>query len=444
MEATAATVPKRRRMRRLQRMPLVSPRQWWRRMALWLGAVLVGLVAILFAKLADHAGGLFLSITGRWPWAALVVSPLCFGAAAWLTRRVFPGAQGSGIPQVIATLHMDDPAMISRVLSARIALGKVLLTLLGLCGGASIGREGPTVQVGASIMQAIGQRLRLPRIEAQRAMILAGGAAGVAAAFNTPLAGIVFAIEELSHSYESRTSGTVLTAVVIGGVVSLALVGNYAYFGVTSVELPIGLGWVAVLVCAVVGGLAGGGFSWALIRASAGLPGAFGRFVARRPVIFAASCGLAVAVIGLLSGGATYGTGYAQAAGLVAGEHQMPPSYVVSKFLATVVSYCSGIPGGIFAPSLSVGAALGGAISGLLPSAPAGAVVLLGMVAYFSGVVQAPITAAVIVMEMTSNQSLLIPLMATAFLATGVSKLVCRRPFYGALAMRFSRAMASH
>ncbi|UPG71759.1 chloride channel protein [Roseomonas gilardii subsp. gilardii] len=432
---------RRRYFRRLRRLPLVSPRLWLRRMVFWFGAVLVGLVAIGFAALADRAGAGFRQLVTHWPLLALLVSPACFALASYLTRTVFPGAQGSGIPQVIATLHMDDPKLISQVLSLRIAVGKVLLTLLGLLGGGSIGREGPTVQVGASIMQALAQRLHLPRPETRRAMVLAGGAAGVAAAFNTPLAGIVFAIEELSHSYEGRTSGNVLTAVVIGGVVSLALVGNYTYFGVTQVDLPIGAAWAAVPLCAILGGLCGGAFSWMLVRASRGLPGLAGRFLMRHPVGFAALCGLVVALIGLASGGLTYGTGYAQARGLIEGETSLPASYFAAKLLATVVSYCSGIPGGIFAPSLSVGAGFGATLAELLPVAPLGAMVLLGMVAYFSGVVQAPITAAVIVMEMTDGQNMIIPLMATSFIATGASRLICRRPLYGALARRFLHAV---
>jgi H+/Cl- antiporter ClcA len=116
----------------------------------------------------------------------------------------------------------------------------------------------------------------------------------------------------------------------------------------------------------------------------------------------------------------------------------LPASYGVLKFLATVISYVSGIPGGLFAPSLSVGAALGQGLSHLLPAAPAGAVVLLGMVGYFSGVVQAPITSAVIVMEMTDDQRVTVPLLATSFLAFGVSRLICHRPLYTALAHRFA------
>src|ERR1700759_1038664 len=154
--------------------------------------------------------------------------------------------------------------MVDRVLSLRIAVGKVILTLLGLLCGASIGREGPTVQVGASIMNRIAAALRLPRIEAQHAFVLAGGAAGVAAAFNTPLAGIVFAIEELAHSFQARTSGTVFTAVIIAGATTLGLVGNYTYFGQTAAVLSNQAAMIAVVLCSVSGGLAGGLFSQSL------------------------------------------------------------------------------------------------------------------------------------------------------------------------------------
>jgi H+/Cl- antiporter ClcA len=419
---------------------LISPRLWRRRIIFWAGAVVVAAVAIGFATLADRASALFVHLQAPHPWIAFLICPAGLVASFLLTRHVFPGAQGSGIPQVIAAQHMTDREAIARVLSLRVAIGKVGLTLLGLACGASIGREGPTVQVGAAIMHALGRMLRLPRPDLERALVLAGGAAGVAAAFNTPLAGVVFAIEELSHAFESRTSGVVLTAVIIGGITTLALVGNYSYFGHTSAVLDFGRGWIAVVLCSLAGGLAGGLFSSALVRFASGLPGALGRALVRYPVVFAAVCGLAIALFGVLSGGQTYGTGYAQARSMVEGYTTLPASYAVLKFAATVVSYVSGIPGGIFAPSLSVGAAIGQILSHLLPLAPSGAVVLLGMVAYFSGVVQAPITATVIVMEMTDNQGMTIPLLATAFLAFGVSRLVCRRPIYAALARRFLAA----
>jgi H+/Cl- antiporter ClcA len=430
----------RSRIRRLRRSPLVSPRQWARQVVFWSGAVLVAAVAIGFAALANDATDLFVRFQAPRPWVAFIVCPAGLIASFLLTRHVFPGAQGSGIPQVIAAQHMTDRAAIARVLSPRIAIGKIALTLLGLVCGASIGREGPTVQVGAAIMHALGRLLRLPRLELERALVLAGGAAGVAAAFNTPLAGVMFAIEELSHSFESRTSGTVLTAVIVAGFTTLALAGNYTYFGHTAAELDLWPAFIAVPLCSIAGGLSGGLFSAALIRAAHGLPGRVGKLLTRYPVVFAGLCGLGIAAIGYASGGQTYGTGYVQARGMVEATQHLPGSYVALKFAATVISYISGIPGGLFAPSLSVGAALGSWLAHFMPSAPEGAIVLLGMVAYFSGVVQAPITATIIVMEMADNQRVTIPLLATAFLAFGVSRLVCRRPIYGALARRFLEA----
>jgi H+/Cl- antiporter ClcA len=429
------------RLRRLRRMPLVSPRLWLRRGMFWAGAVFVSLAAIVFARGADAASMMFEQLIAWHPWAVLVVAPAGLAVSVLMTRRYFPGAQGSGIPQVIAAIHLADPAVVARVLSARIAVGKVLLTLLGLLCGASIGREGPTVQVGASIMHAMGRLLRLPRPELERALVLAGGAAGVSAAFNTPLAGIVFAIEELSHSFEVRASGTVLTAVIISGVCTLALVGNYAYFGSTAATVDLGSAWLAVAACGIAGGLLGGGFSRLLIRAAIGIPGRFGRWAAAQPVAFAALCGLVIAAVGLGSHGASYGTGYQQASSLVSNTGALPWWFFVAKLVATVASYLSGIPGGIFAPSLAIGAGMGHALQGLMPGTPAGALVLLGMVGYFSGVVQAPITATIIVMEMTENQRLTIPLLATAMLAYATSRLVCRRALYGALARRFLRGL---
>jgi H+/Cl- antiporter ClcA len=429
------------RMRRASRLPLLSPRQWRRRLVFWCGAILVALVALVFARAADFAQDVFASLVAGRAWLVLLLAPAGLAVSVWLTRRVFPGAQGSGIPQTIAALHLVDRDQIAAILSMKIACGKIVLTLLGLACGASIGREGPTVQIGAAIMHALGRALRLPRIELERALVLAGGAAGVAAAFNTPIAGVVFAIEELSHSFESRASGTVLTAVILAGITTLALAGNYTYFGVSSVELTIGSGWLAVLLCSAVGGVAGGLFSWILVRASRGLPGWSGQFVQRRPILFAIVCGLVLAVIGLLSDGSSYGTGYAQARGVVEGTAHLPAGFAIFKLLATTVSYLSGIPGGIFAPSLAVGAGIGQGLSQLVAHTPPGAVVLLGMVAYFSAVVQAPITATLIVMEMTDNQKMTIPLLATSMLAFGVSRLICRRPLYGALARRFLIAM---
>jgi H+/Cl- antiporter ClcA len=427
-----------KRLRQSRRV-LLSVKRWRMRGVLWTAALVVGAAAAGFAVGADHAGQFFVWLTSRSPYLPFVVCPLGLVAAAWLTRRVFPGAEGSGIPQAIAALGMRDHAARARVLSLRIAVGKILLTMLGLASGASIGREGPTVHIGASVLFSFNRLASLPRHDVERGLILAGGAAGIAAAFNTPLAGIIFAIEEMNRSFEERSSGTILIAVIIAGLTALITLGNYTYFGRTSAVLAPGVAWLAVPLCGIAGGLLGGLFSRGLVYGTRIVP----RLFRTQPYLLAAICGLGVAAIGQLSGGASYGTGYAEAKALVTDSGASNVLFPLWKMLATLVSYLSGIPGGIFAPSLATGAGLGADLAPLIPAAPAAAVVILGMVGYFSGVVQTPITAFVIVMEMTDNQSMLLPLMATAFIAYGSSRLVCPEPIYRGLAKAFLGRSAS-
>lgn len=416
----------------------ISPRRWVQRILFWGGAVAVGAVAVFFATASERAHLVFQSLLDRAWWLPLLLMPAGIALIAFVSRKLFPGTQGSGIPQTIAALNLDDQGERDKLLSIRIAAGKIGLTVCGLLCGASVGREGPTVQVGAAIMHSLGKLGRFPRLEMDRALILAGGAAGVAAAFNTPLAGIVFAIEELSRSYEQRTNGTILTAVIFAGLTSLALLGNYTYFGTSAVTLGLDLPtWLAIGVIGLVGGLAGGLFSRLLILASRGLPGSLGQFARERPVAFAAGCGLVLALIGLASGSTTYGTGYAETRSILQGTGEVPASFGVLKLIATLVSYLSGIPGGIFAPSLAVGAGIGANLAALFDFMPAGAVIILAMAAYFSGVVQAPLTAFVILVEMTDKHDIVLPLMAVALIANGASRLICREPLYKALAQRF-------
>ncbi|MBA3034508.1 MAG: chloride channel protein [Gammaproteobacteria bacterium] len=417
----------------------LSPRLWLRGMVFWGGSIGVGLAAVLFALGAEKAEHYHRLLLGLSPYLPLLITPLGLAGVTWVTRRYFVGSQGSGIPQTIAAL--DSAQIRDRVLSLRIAFGKIMLTLVGLSCGASVGREGPTVQVGAAIMHSLGRLVRFSRVQSANGLILAGGAAGVAAAFNTPLAGIVFAIEEMSRSsFQHRTNGTILTGVILAGITSMAILGNHPYFGQTSASLPFDQAWIAVVLCGGACGLLGGLFARLLIAMSRGLPGRPGELARAHPVAFAAACGFVLALIGLISGSTVYGTGYTEARHILEASEQLPAEYGVLKFLATLVSYASGIPGGIFAPSLAVGAGFGLNLAEIMPYAPVGAVVLLAMVAYFAGVVQAPITAFVIVMEMTDNHDMVMPLMATALIATAVSRLVCPRPLYRTLAERFLTA----
>ena len=271
----------------------------------------------------------------------------------------------------------------------------------------------------------------------ERGLILAGGAAGVAAAFNIPLAGIVFAIEEMGRSFDQHNSSTILLTVIIAGITSLALLGNYSYFGHTSETLAFGTDWDVVIICGIAGGLIGGVFSRSLVEVNKGLQGRIGVLMREHPVASAASCGLVLALLGLVSDNNIYGSGYVEAKQILDGTGILPESYGLLKMAATMVSYISGIPGGIMAPSLSTGAGFGANIAHYIPSVQAGAAVTLGMVAYFSGTTQVPITAFVIVMEMTDNHEMILPLMAASFIASACSRLVCPSSLFHTLSGNF-------
>jgi H+/Cl- antiporter ClcA len=407
-------------------------RMWQRRVVFWGGALVVGAISVVFTDAANWAQKMFLGASRHFWGMPLVVTPAGFVACAWATRVLFPGAQGSGIPQAIAARQVGQRSARRRLLSLRLAAGKIGLTVLGLMCGASVGREGPTVQVGATIMLQVA---RLRGLGNERGLILAGSAAGIAAAFNAPLAGVVFAIEEMSRSFEARTNGLVLYAVIIAGLVSLGLVGNYTYFGTTTAAVTTPFDWAMVGLCGIVGGLAGGAFSRLLLDGSRAAKTWLATQRGARKLLLPLACGVVVAVLGVCTHGATFGTGYAQARSAVEG-HGLGWYFWPAKFLATLATALSGIPGGIFAPSLAVGAGLGDwLIASGGTAASLGAV--LGMAGYFAGVVQAPMTAFVIILEMTGNDANVIPLMLASVLGFGASRLIAPEALYHGLAKGF-------
>lgn len=397
-----------------------------------LGGLTVGGLAVALAFLSDEVQAIFRQVRLDFWWSPYLITPAGLALAAWFTKRYAPNAAGSGIPQVIAARQLANPTDRETLVSIKTALFKIALLLFGLLCGASAGREGPTVQVGASTMFALG-RLQPSR---HAALLLAGSAAGVAAAFNAPLAGIVFGIEEMSRSFEQRTSGLVIGTVVAAGLTSLAIVGDYTYFGTTSDTLPLGRGWIAVPIAGVVCGLAGGIFSRILLEAGKGLPGLLGRFMKDYPVAFAFVCGLAIVLCAMLGNVDIYGTGYEQAQAILRGE-ELSRAFAPLKLIATALSSISGIPGGLFSPSLAVGAGIARDLTVLLPDVSIGALAVLCMAAYLAGVVQAPITSFVIVSEMTENHALVIPIMLASLIAAGTSKAICPEGVYHALSKRF-------
>jgi H+/Cl- antiporter ClcA len=411
---------------------------WHQRLLFWASAAIVGAVALGFGWATVSASALFHRLTAPHPWVVLLVCPAGLAAIAFLTRTYFPGAQGSGIPQAMAAIRMERVEFAQTMLSWRIAIGKTLLTVAGFAVGASIGKEGPTVQIGCSVMNGLGGLGLKPSRELLRLLVLAGGAAGIASAFNTPIAGAVFAVEEMAHYHvDGRIGRRLLVVTAISGMTMLALVGNVFYFGTVRAALPWGPGWIAVAALGVIGGLLGGAFSRILTIPMGRMPGPMRRLRAASPETYAAVCGLVLAGLGLASGGHAFDASHGTAVAALHGVAVPSLAFPLLKWGATIISYLSGIPGGIFAPSLAVGAGLSAWAAPLFPHVALSALAMVGMAAYFSGVVQSPITAAVIVLEMTNNMEMTVAISAAAMLGTAISRMVCPKPIYLAMAEQF-------
>lgn len=422
-------------------MPTLSKELYdWR---LWAGrgvvmvfAALAGLTVVAFTWMTEHALARFFALEKSVWWSPLLWTPACTAAIVWATRRYASGAAGSGIPQVMAALTPGvAPAHVSSLyVSLKLALAKMVLTASGLLAGLSLGREGPSVQIAAGVMHHARRWLPAQSPVNAQGLLLAGGAAGIAAAFNTPLGGIMFAIEELSRRPEQRSNGLTLAAIVFAGLIAVSVYGNSTYFGVIRVEnLTMALLLPGLLV-AVCSGAAGGLFARLMVVSLSGQSKDwFSQLRRKAPVRFAAGCGLAVAVIGVVSHGATFGSGYSHTRDMLEGHGESSAFYVLLKFMATWLTAWSGVPGGIFAPSLAIGGALGNDIAQLTAYANAPTLIALGMAGFLAAVTQAPLTSFIIVMEMVDGHGLVLSLMASALVASGVSRLISA-PLYSSLA----------
>lgn len=408
----------------------------WRGRAMFIAfAALAGLTVVCFTWMTEHALALFFKLQISYWWAPLIWTPLTAAAIVWLTRRYFPGAAGSGIPQVIAAQEaVVSGEHRSLFVSLRLTLAKMALTAWGLLAGLSIGREGPSVQIAAGVMHSVRRWIPKRSQISEHSLLVAGGAAGIAAAFNTPLGGVMFAIEELTRRPEQKHHGLTVAAIVLAGLIGISAYGNGSYFGVIHV---LGLSWatllpglVVSLACGVLGGL----FSRLLVVSLSGHSTDW--FSAQRkahPVWFAAGCGMVVAVIGVVTLGETFGSGYGHTKALLDNSADTGSFYLWLKFVATWLTAWAGVPGGIFAPSLAIGGAVGSDLAQWMAYANSPTLIALGMAAFLAAVTQAPLTAFIIVMEMVDGHALVLSLMASALLASAVSRLISA-PLYASLA----------
>jgi H+/Cl- antiporter ClcA len=454
------------------RQEIFSRHAWFRYGLFVLAAVLTGLAALYFNRVeevgrlffevmqGDAEVGMFFSwfgIENDWTWtmpgALGTIIPIALVIVGMIVicrlRDVyFKGTEGTGIPQAIASLKTPEGPIRKRMLSLRIALGKMLLLTIGLFTGMTIGREGPSVHVGACCMYLITKVTRFQQNLVRRGLILGGGGAGIAAAFNAPVAGIVFAFEEIGRGFEKNNAGTIIRTVIIACVVGIVFLGDYLFYGNVNkggnVELDSVMQWVAVPVIGIIGGLLGGCFAWMVVHFTPVVT----RNVKKHPYMTAGFLGACLGGLALISSGLSYGSGFAEAQIILMQEAQpdfpwlaetsFPWHYPITKAAANFFCLISGIPGGLFDPSLSVGAGIGQVahplFSTLFDGISMKAVVMMFMVAYFTGVVQSPITCFVILVEMTDGRYMTIALAATAVIAYEMSHLVCRTAIYEALA----------
>ena len=272
---------------------------WKRRLVFFAGALRVGIAAVLFALVADIAQRGYQNMLERWPWSPLLVTPAVFAIIAFAVRRWFPQAQGSGIPQVIAARASRDHAHRAMLLSWRTAIAVVALTVVAMAGGASVGRQGPTVLVGAVLLFALAGVAGMGRA---RGLALAGAAGGIAAAFNSPLAGVVFAIEELAHTFDGRVNVMIISSVVIAGLVSWLTFGQYHHFGEIPIFAAANADWLAVIVAALFGGPHRRTLRTLPRHGDVLAARMLARLRAHR-VAFAAGAGLLVALLSIATGG---------------------------------------------------------------------------------------------------------------------------------------------
>ena len=398
-------------------------------LTLLIGA-LVGLAVVAFIVLTEHVG-MRLYPVGSAAWRRVVVPVAGSLAMGYLLARYFPDARGSGVPQTKAALFARDG-----FISLRTVLGKFVCTATTLASGIPLGREGPSVQVGAGIASVLGRRLGL-RPEKVRALIPVGATAAIAAAFNTPMAAVLFSLEEVMGDLNAPVLGSVVLASATSWAILRVLLGNNPLFHAPQYELvhPLEFGIYAVL------GVAGGLLSAAFTRLLLGMRKRF-LLLPRKsrwwhPVIG----GLVVGLMGWVVP-QVLGVGYSYVGDALNGNMavKLMAILVVLKLFAVTLSYASGNAGGIFGPSLFLGAMLGGTIGSVahhfLPATTAmpGAYALVGMGALFAGIVRAPMTSVLMIFEMTHDYAVIVPLMIANLASLFISSRLQKQPIYEALA----------
>ena len=374
-------------------------------------------------------------------WIFYFLTPACFVLAWWIVTKYAPFARGSGIPQVTAAIELSNPIhnyKVNALLGIRIIFVKILSSMVMVFGGGVIGREGPTIQISASIFKKINDVLPAwyPKIS-KRNMIITGAAAGLAAAFNTPLGGIVFAIEELTKTHFSYFKSALLTGVIIAGLTALNFLGPYLYLGYPQLNgITV---WVifAIIPLAAITGIAGsvmGKIILYILRKKQCLTRNY------QKVIYTALCGLFIAAMAILLDSRIFGSGKEIMVSTLFTEQKYLDWYVpILRVIGPIISFSTGVSGGIFAPSLSAGASFGAVFAGCFHfSIPeTNLLILCGMTGFLTSITRSPFTSSILVLEMTNSHNVIFYIMLTALVSNLIATVVSRHSFYDHLKVQY-------
>lgn len=398
-------------------------------LSLFIGAI-VGLVVVAFILLTGRLAAHMYPPSGA-GWRRIVVPTLGSLVTGYLLFRFFPEARGSGIPQTRAAMFIHDGRI-----TFRTVVGKFACCATSLASGIALGREGPSVHIGSGIASVIGRRLGLSSRQV-RWLIPVGASAALAAAFNTPIAAVIFSLEEIMGDLHAPILGSVVLSSTTSWMVLHLVLGDEPLFHVAAYRLVD----PAELLVYVVLGLIGGLGSVAFVRLLLELRKAFARFPRRAAWAYPVAGGLCVGALGYFVP-AVLGVGYDQVERVLNGDMILSAVVVLAvlKIVATAVCYASGNAGGIFGPSLFIGAMIGGAVGHvahqLFPAstAGAGAYALVGMGTAFAGIIRTPLTSVLMIFEVTRNYTIIVPLMISNLIAFYISQRLQREPIYEALA----------
>jgi len=411
----------------------------------WIASVITGLFAVLYTKLFIGAEDITAFVFRHHAWMLFILSPACFVLAWWLVNRFSPYAKGSGIPQVMAAIEISSPKtdnLVEKLLGFRIVLIKVLSSLVMAIGGGAIGREGPTIQIAASIYKIVYQLLPKwwPKI-AKRNMMVTGAAAGLAAAFNTPLGGIVFAIEELTKTHFSYFKTAIFSSVIIAGLSAQALLGPYLYLGYPKLDGLSASIFFGVALVALIAGLLGSSVG-KLILFIFKLKAKFN--FKYQHVVYVVVCALAMAFLAVFISKDVLGSGKdIMEKTLFTSDKYVAWYTPILRVSGSLFSFTTGAAGGIFAPALGAGASVGSLVAGWfkVSDIDANMLILSGMVGFLTGITRSPFTSVILVLEMTNRHNVIFHLILAGMVASLVSLLIDKHSMYEHLKVQYVKEL---